>query len=948
MGRAVAPATMIFSFGLFEADVAHSTLTRGGVRVKIQDQPLRVLILLLEQAGEIVTREELRQKLWPEGTFVDFEGSLNVVIKKLRAAMDDDSDNPRFIETVPRRGYRFIAPVTKKVVASTTAPLEPAAPIHAVGPLPIPQKYQRRYVLYTALGLLAVCVAASTWFLLRSRELRSKAQSVAGISHTQVPVRESVAVLGFQNVSGRSQDEWLGTAFTEMLNTELAGGETLRLVAGEDVANLKATSPWSVTDSLDRATAARIGVALNANLLVLGSYTAVGSAETGELRFDVRLQDAKSGEILTQFAETCDKQQLFQTVSQVGSKLRQRLGIPLLGGTEQAGVLAAMPLDPDAARFYSLGVAKLHEFDALAAKDLLQQAVNADPKFSLAHAMLARAWAQLGYEQNRKQEARTALSLDADLLRSDRLLIEGDYDESVADHEHAASVYHALFELFPDNVDYGLQLAAAQSSGGHPSQARETLRQLRNLPAPFSDEPRIDLAEAKLIEDKPEALVLIRRALAKSSAQSKRLVYAQARRDECLALVYGDHPEQAPASCEDAYNIFMAAGNWLGAADAVRLLGDRQGSEGHLEEAIATYQRALEILRGTGEHEKTGAIFNNMAIDFENEGKLEEAEKFYRQAQSHFEQAGNKANEVTAIVNIADVLYERGELAAAKQSYLSGLKLIASVEPSHPRYALYRLADLELAQGEVEQARRDAQNAVNAGSPAEGGYQYLGGAMIVVGDVMEAQGNLAAARQQFEQALSLDQKTGQTGFIPEVQQELAELEMEDGHPQKAEAMLHDMIPLLEKEKELPSASAAYVLLSRALLAQGKFNEAEAAAKHGSELSLTNNDPALKLPAALQMARVEEAYGDGERNSAARQKLLSTIASAKKLGYYQIECEARIALGEWQTKSNPSVGHAQLTGIAKEARERGLGLLAQNAEHAIAATTDSIAVSKPSR
>lgn len=98
-------------FGLYEVDPARGTLTRNGAPVKIQEQPFRALLRLIEKPGEIVSREELRQKLWPEGTFVDFEGSLNVIFKRLRAALDDDHDNPRFIETVPRKGYRFIAPV---------------------------------------------------------------------------------------------------------------------------------------------------------------------------------------------------------------------------------------------------------------------------------------------------------------------------------------------------------------------------------------------------------------------------------------------------------------------------------------------------------------------------------------------------------------------------------------------------------------------------------------------------------------------------------------------------------------------------------------------------------------------------------------------------------------------------------------------------------------------
>jgi Tol biopolymer transport system component/DNA-binding winged helix-turn-helix (wHTH) protein len=101
----------ICRFGLYEADLAAARLTKQGISIKLQEQPFRVLSLLLEKPGEMVTREELRNQLWPEGTYVEFDGSLNTALMKLRAALNDDPDNPRFIETVPRKGYRFIAPV---------------------------------------------------------------------------------------------------------------------------------------------------------------------------------------------------------------------------------------------------------------------------------------------------------------------------------------------------------------------------------------------------------------------------------------------------------------------------------------------------------------------------------------------------------------------------------------------------------------------------------------------------------------------------------------------------------------------------------------------------------------------------------------------------------------------------------------------------------------------
>jgi Tol biopolymer transport system component/DNA-binding winged helix-turn-helix (wHTH) protein len=98
-------------FGLFDVDMIHGVITRQGTRLRLQDQPFRILTILLQRPGEIVSREELRQALWEEGTHVNFDGSLNAALKKLRSCLQDDAENPRFIETVPRQGYRFLAPV---------------------------------------------------------------------------------------------------------------------------------------------------------------------------------------------------------------------------------------------------------------------------------------------------------------------------------------------------------------------------------------------------------------------------------------------------------------------------------------------------------------------------------------------------------------------------------------------------------------------------------------------------------------------------------------------------------------------------------------------------------------------------------------------------------------------------------------------------------------------
>lgn len=113
MGLAMdsAPTRLVYRFATYEADPATGELRKGGVRLRLQEQPFRVLILLLERPGELVTREEIRQKLWPADTFVDFDHGLNTVINRLRETLGDSASNPRFIETLARRGYRFLAPV---------------------------------------------------------------------------------------------------------------------------------------------------------------------------------------------------------------------------------------------------------------------------------------------------------------------------------------------------------------------------------------------------------------------------------------------------------------------------------------------------------------------------------------------------------------------------------------------------------------------------------------------------------------------------------------------------------------------------------------------------------------------------------------------------------------------------------------------------------------------
>jgi DNA-binding winged helix-turn-helix (wHTH) protein len=137
----------IVRFGVFEADLQAGELRKSGIRIRLQEQPFQVLALLLEHPGEVVTREHLREKLWPADTFVDFDHSLNTAINKIRDALGDSAASPRFVETLARRGYRFVAPVQTddkpRSLPNSTPATEPAAGVRAVHPeleVPIPHR----------------------------------------------------------------------------------------------------------------------------------------------------------------------------------------------------------------------------------------------------------------------------------------------------------------------------------------------------------------------------------------------------------------------------------------------------------------------------------------------------------------------------------------------------------------------------------------------------------------------------------------------------------------------------------------------------------------------------------------------------------------------------------------------------------------------------------------
>ncbi|MFZ0228320.1 MAG: protein kinase, partial [Mycobacterium sp.] len=367
---------------------------------------------------------------------------------------------------------RMTMPISGVTAGPILVPETKAEKLHA------PTKPKPFLVL--AAMILMLAAGAASYFYFHPREPRP----VAGKPLNR---RRTVAVLNFKNSTSRSEAAWLSTALPEMLTTELGAGEQLRTITGDEVAQMKMGLALPDSDVLSASALSQIGKTLGADLVVLGSYVDLSG---GKLRVDFHLHDVAAGETLISVKETGDESNLFDLVSRAGSQLREKCNAGQMNSADQAAVRAALPSTPEASKYYAEGLARLRVNDAMAARDLLQKAVEADPNLALAHSALAAAWALLGYDEKARLSAKSAYDLSGALSREDRLLIEARYREMSKEWDNAAGNYRTLFGFFPDNLEYGLLLAGAQTQGGKGKEALVTVESLRKLPAPSGNDAR--------------------------------------------------------------------------------------------------------------------------------------------------------------------------------------------------------------------------------------------------------------------------------------------------------------------------------------------------------------------------------------------------------------------------------------------------------------------------
>lgn len=392
-------------FDDFEMDLRSGEVWKRGKRVRLQDQPFQVLRVLVERQGEIVTRDELKQILWPADTFVDFDDGLNTAVKKIRDVLGDSSERPRYIETIPRRGYRFLASL-KEVLPATSSAGEAIARTGSAESVPNnsgPRIADKR-LSATSLRVLAggiAAIAVLTFGLVLYRTSSAK--------HLSRPAIKSLAVLPIKNLSGDATQEYLADGVTEALIGRLAGIHDLRVISRTSAMQFKNTQ-LSVPE---------IAKTLHVDAVVEGSVIRDGN----RIRVHAQLIRAATDEHF--WSETYDRelQDVLGLQSDVAQSIAGKVEVTV-SGEEHARLRAARSVAPEVYEIYLKGRFGRNNSKAELERSIghFEEAIQKDPTFAPAYVGMASAYDSLGtvfvgappFEARLKQTtaAQKALELD--------------------------------------------------------------------------------------------------------------------------------------------------------------------------------------------------------------------------------------------------------------------------------------------------------------------------------------------------------------------------------------------------------------------------------------------------------------------------------------------------------------------------------------------------------
>lgn len=801
----------VYRFGAFELEPIERRLSAAGQPIALTPKVFDTLVLLVERAGHAVSKDELMKLVWPRG-YVD-ESNLTKHIWLIRRALGDGEHDARFIETVPKFGYRFVAPVilaepAAHIEASAVTVSGAGAPGLGAAPMaPTPALREAMPFVPTPARLPASSEASAGRARKPDRRLWAMAAILAAVPLVLVigwrltnrpPAGSSanrrnstVAFVGFNNLSRNAKDAWLAPALSEMLGAELSVTD-MQVVPDELVRDASGDLSAPAAGGYAPQTLRRLRQRLAADYVVSGSYLISGSSENAPLRVDIALQDTRTGAVLASVSSQSAISNLIALVTGAGATLRGKLGLRSPDAETLGLVANAQPPSLDVARRLGFALDALQHYDAARARDELLEAVAEAPGYAPAYAYLAQAWTALGYREKALAAAQQAAQHAANLPPDQRLQIEAVADSAHAEWGRAAEAWQALAQIKPLSTEYRLQAIDAQMAAGATSGAQATLRELQRLPEAAED-PRVELAAAHVaavLDDaksserhavnalrqaqQHDAAGLIadaQRALADSRTHLNRneeavtgfmaaiAAYrtirnprgeAAARTDLALALSNLDRNQEAREEYQRAMALDQGIGDLAGMAGVYRDLCSMLWMEGDRDGAQAAAQHALELARETDDLSMQSWTVQALATIAADEAATDEVLRQYREVVVLDERAGHGT--AWALTNVADVQRMRGELDAARATCARAQAAASNLTDSQfAVFSGFTCALIEMDRGNEATARAGFAEVIRRVGTG-GDMTYRNNALIMLAQLDMDDGHWSSARGRLQQA----------------------------------------------------------------------------------------------------------------------------------------------------------------------------------------------------
>jgi DNA-binding winged helix-turn-helix (wHTH) protein/tetratricopeptide (TPR) repeat protein len=784
------PVPLALRFGPFTVDVPAGKLYKGGTRLRLQEKSFRVLLTLIERRGDVVTREELQERLWPKDTFVDFEDGLHTAVKKLRDALADDAENPRYIETIRGRGYRFLvlvetAPADLRRPGSELRPSSVFPPAYSDTAAPSPnlsagssnpeEVKQRTPLLrgvWWALTALVAILAVTAYWLVRSRPVFSFRS------------RDTVLVTDFENQTGdRRFDDALGTAFTVSVEQSRYANLFPRTRLESVLTRMGKKKDERITPSVGREICAREGI----RVLVAMSITRTGQ----EYALTAQLIDPQTGETARSYTEhSYGEDHILDGLDVLAKETREALGESLYQIHKANKPLPQVTTPSlNALQQYSEAVTLWGNGKYQDAATLFKAAIASDPDFAMAHAGLGRAYYSFIFNQqdDGQKEYEKALSLLSRTTEREHMIIEARYATDRQHWDDASELMRTYLSRYPDDTTMRFNYGNLLRSRNRYREAIEQYKEVLRL-APDFGHAYIGIATAdKALEDLPAALQAYEKAF---EIDPHWQVAGNINREYGFALVSNGQDQIA----EQVFSALLD--NPQTRESGLRSLAFLDLYRGHYSKAEERLRQSLEILKAQSSPLSEARVYLLLAVIAEGRGDAKTQRK-------RLDEANAFMNNIQAKVVFGGLLGDAYARAGVVDEAEKIANIIRTVVDQNSQE---QVGYLNLLEGEIALAKGNAQKAIELLTLSNSG-NATGLSAEALAHAYQQSGRVDDAVQSYEQMLQ--KPTRCMGWEPqqqclEARYTLAQDYLAQGNRVKAQATLAPLLALWEgADKDLP-------------------------------------------------------------------------------------------------------------------------------------------------